>query len=66
MLLHILFQHSSATNYEAGGFDEVSKAQKAAISGEPTIFSKIIDKSIPADILYQDDEVIFVGEDINM
>ncbi|KAK3696963.1 hypothetical protein RRG08_023154 [Elysia crispata] len=50
--------HSSATNYEAGGFDEVSKAQKAAISGEPTIFSKIIDKSIPADILYQDDECL--------
>ncbi|KAL3308826.1 Histidine triad nucleotide-binding protein 2, mitochondrial [Cichlidogyrus casuarinus] len=33
---------------------EVSKAQTAQTSG-PTIFSKIIKKEIPADILYEDD-----------
>ena len=37
--------------------DEVAKAQKAEITPEPTIFSKIIDKSIPADILFEDDKV---------
>ena len=26
--------------------------------GAPTIFSKIIDKSIPADILYEDEQVL--------
>jgi len=41
--------------------DEVSKAQKVvqqAAQGKPTIFSKIIDKSIPAEILYEDDKCI--------
>ncbi|GFR62019.1 histidine triad nucleotide-binding protein 2 [Elysia marginata] len=52
-----LLLHSSAT-HGATGSDEVSKAQKAAISGEPTIFSKIVDKSIPADILYEDDKCL--------
>ena len=39
--------------------DEVSAAQKAAKEHEqkPTIFSKIIDKSIPADIVHEDDKV---------
>ena len=38
--------------------DEVKKAAEAASSvGQPTIFSKIIDKSIPADIIYEDDKV---------
>ena len=43
--------------------DEVAQAAKAAADaakttlGQPTIFSKIIDKSIPADILYEDDLV---------
>ncbi|RUS82715.1 hypothetical protein EGW08_009552 [Elysia chlorotica] len=50
--------HLSLTNYEGGVSDEVSKAQKAAISGEQTIFSKIVDKSIPADILYEDDKCL--------
>lgn len=36
--------------------DEVSKAQTAKLSGAPTIFSKIIDKKIPAKILYEDDQ----------
>ncbi|KAL4233908.1 Histidine triad nucleotide-binding protein 2 [Mactra antiquata] len=35
--------------------DEVTKAKAARKSAEPTIFSKIIDKSIPADILYEDE-----------
>lgn len=46
-----------------GGQDgEVGKAQKAAAAsekagGQPTIFSKIIDRTIPATILYEDDKV---------
>lgn len=39
--------------------DEVKKAKAATKSREPTIFSKIIDKSIPADIIYEDNEVFF-------
>lgn len=40
----------------------MGKAQKAAAAGEdaggqPTIFSKIIDRTIPATILYEDDKV---------
>ncbi|XP_071437268.1 adenosine 5'-monophosphoramidase HINT2 [Pithys albifrons albifrons] len=42
---------------------EVSKAQRAAaaseeVSGQPTIFSKIIDRTIPATILYEDDKCL--------
>ncbi|GBM42115.1 Histidine triad nucleotide-binding protein 2, mitochondrial [Araneus ventricosus] len=37
--------------------NEVSKAVKASkTTFKPTIFSKILDKSIPADILYEDDK----------
>ncbi|NXV36742.1 HINT2 protein, partial [Rissa tridactyla] len=48
----------------AGGQDgEVGKAQRAAAAGEdawgqPTIFSKIIDRSVPATILYEDDKCL--------
>lgn len=40
----------------------MGKAQRAAAAGEkaggqPTIFSKIIDRTIPATILYEDDKV---------
>ncbi|XP_048769194.1 uncharacterized HIT-like protein Synpcc7942_1390 [Ostrea edulis] len=35
--------------------DEMERAQGARKTGEPTIFSKIVDKSIPADIMYEDD-----------
>ncbi|XP_071941451.1 adenosine 5'-monophosphoramidase HINT1-like [Antedon mediterranea] len=43
--------------------DEVEKANVAAAKQvysqpEPTIFSKILDKSIPADIIYEDDKCI--------
>ncbi|KAK7107065.1 uncharacterized HIT-like protein Synpcc7942_1390 [Littorina saxatilis] len=39
--------------------DEVSKAKAASKSaGQPTIFSKILDKSIPADIIYEDSQCI--------
>lgn len=47
----------------AGGQDgEVGKARRAAAAGEeaasePTIFSKIISRSVPATILYEDDKV---------
>lgn len=44
----------------AGGQDgEVGKAQRAAaeVGTEPTIFSRIIARSVPATILYEDDEV---------
>lgn len=37
---------------------EVAKAQKAAPGGaSPTIFSRILDRSLPADILYEDQQV---------
>ncbi|VDH98662.1 histidine triad (HIT) family protein [Mytilus galloprovincialis] len=38
--------------------DEVKKAKAATKSREPTIFSKIIDKSIPANIIYEDNECL--------
>lgn len=38
--------------------DEVLKAKDATFTAEPTIFSKIIDKTIPADILYEDDKCL--------
>ncbi|KAL8583261.1 Histidine triad nucleotide-binding protein 2, mitochondrial [Nucella lapillus] len=39
--------------------DEVSKAQAAtAKHAQPTLFSKILDKTIPADIIYEDDKCI--------
>ncbi|KAL3204945.1 hypothetical protein MRX96_041073 [Rhipicephalus microplus] len=38
--------------------DEVAKAQNATVTaGKPTIFSKILDGSLPADIIYKDDKV---------
>lgn len=51
-----LTSHLAAQQYStSGGCSEVDKAQKAKKSAEPTIFSKILDKSIPADIIYEDD-----------
>ncbi|KAH8030338.1 hypothetical protein HPB51_006770 [Rhipicephalus microplus] len=39
--------------------DEVAKAQNATVTaGKPTIFSKILDGSLPADIIYKDDKCI--------
>lgn len=43
--------------------DEVHLAEEASKkygSPGPTIFSKIIDKTIPADIIYEDNRVTFV------
>ena len=37
---------------------EEDKAKAASPSTEKTIFQKIIDKEIPADILYEDDQVL--------
>ncbi|NXN91866.1 HINT2 protein, partial [Rhinopomastus cyanomelas] len=39
---------------------EVGKAQRAAeaSTGQPTIFSKIIDRSVPATILHEDDKCL--------
>ncbi|XP_075529740.1 putative HIT-like protein slr1234 isoform X1 [Dermacentor variabilis] len=43
----------------SSGSDEVAKAKNATASvGKPTIFSKILDGSIPADIIYKDDKCI--------
>ncbi|GFO14979.1 histidine triad nucleotide-binding protein 2 [Plakobranchus ocellatus] len=50
--------HCSASTSQSSGSDEVSKAQNAVQSGTPTIFSKIVDKSIPADILHEDEECL--------
>ncbi|KAF0294621.1 Histidine triad nucleotide-binding protein 1 [Amphibalanus amphitrite] len=38
--------------------DEVEKARAAKPAPGPTIFDKIIDKSIPADIIYEDDQCL--------
>uniref|UniRef100_A0AAF6YW67 Histidine triad nucleotide binding protein 2 n=1 Tax=Bos taurus TaxID=9913 RepID=A0AAF6YW67_BOVIN len=39
--------------------DEVAKAQQAAPGGAaPTIFSRILDRSLPADILYEDQQCL--------
>ncbi|KAM4876773.1 adenosine 5'-monophosphoramidase HINT2 [Thomomys bottae] len=39
--------------------NEVAKAQKAAPGGAaPTIFSRILDRSLPADILYEDPQCL--------
>lgn len=41
--------------------DEVEKAKKAATTAKtdgPTIFDKIIDKTIPADLLYEDEKCL--------
>ena len=42
---------------ETGGMDEVKKAQEAK-EEEITIFDRIVKKEIPANIVYEDDEVI--------
>ncbi|XP_044300003.1 histidine triad nucleotide-binding protein 2, mitochondrial [Varanus komodoensis] len=42
-----------------GPEEEVEKAQRAAReAGAPTVFSRILDGSLPADILYQDDKCV--------
>lgn len=39
--------------------NEVSKAQQAAPGGAaPTVFSRILDRSLPADILYEDQQCL--------
>ncbi|KAH9519416.1 Histidine triad nucleotide-binding protein 2, mitochondrial [Bulinus truncatus] len=38
--------------------DEVSKAKNSKLTDSPTIFSKIINKTIPAKILYEDDKCL--------
>ncbi|XP_053264932.1 adenosine 5'-monophosphoramidase HINT2 [Podarcis raffonei] len=45
-----------ATQGPPGG--EVEKAQRAAEGSGPTVFSKILDGSIPADIIYKDDQCV--------
>jgi histidine triad (HIT) family protein len=63
MLKHAVWKINSAKLYMSmvcssrGCSDEVSKAQRVAhqsAQGKSTIFSKIIDKSIPAKILHED------------
>ena len=54
----VIFQTCALSS---GDDSEVSKAKAAEkYVGKPTIFSKIIDKSIPADIIYEDDKVEFI------
>jgi histidine triad (HIT) family protein len=36
---------------------EVLKAQAATDTGEPTIFDKIINREIPADVVHEDEHV---------
>ncbi|XP_052811211.1 adenosine 5'-monophosphoramidase HINT1-like [Mya arenaria] len=56
LTLRILMSKEMSSGSSGG--DEVSKAQTAQPSAQPTIFSKIIDKTIPADILYEDDQCL--------
>ncbi|XP_071113209.1 adenosine 5'-monophosphoramidase HINT1-like isoform X1 [Haliotis cracherodii] len=57
LISRITPQTQSITLSTDCGSDEVSKAQAAAkYTGQPTIFSKILDKTIPANILYEDDQ----------
>lgn len=45
-------------------FSEEDKAQKAAKTSSPTIFDKIIQKTIPAEIIYEDSECL-AFQDVN-
>ncbi|XP_075529741.1 putative HIT-like protein slr1234 isoform X2 [Dermacentor variabilis] len=57
MQKRLLYLTSSKSS--SSGSDEVAKAKNATASvGKPTIFSKILDGSIPADIIYKDDKCI--------
>ncbi|KAK2192088.1 hypothetical protein NP493_39g04028 [Ridgeia piscesae] len=56
---HLLVS-DNVRSYASVKSDEAEKAKTTAATlkdtiGQPTIFSKIIDKSIPADIVYEDD-----------
>ena len=49
--------------------DEEAKAKAAAAAGPAagkTIFQKIIDREIPADIIYEDDHVIPEAKSLNI
>ncbi|XP_059167099.1 adenosine 5'-monophosphoramidase HINT1-like [Physella acuta] len=54
--------HASAaplhTSTNSCASDEMTKAQKAKETDAPTIFAKIINKTIPAKILYEDREAV--------
>uniref|UniRef100_A0A3Q1MXK6 Histidine triad nucleotide binding protein 2 n=1 Tax=Bos taurus TaxID=9913 RepID=A0A3Q1MXK6_BOVIN len=55
--LELLAQVRGAAGVTDG--DEVAKAQQAAPGGAaPTIFSRILDRSLPADILYEDQQCL--------
>lgn len=42
--------------------EEVERAQRAAEQPGPTVFSRILDGSIPAHVLYEDDQVGGAGD----
>lgn len=49
---------STSARFFSSGETEVDRARTApAFDGKPTIFSKIIDKTIPADVIFEDDKV---------
>lgn len=53
-LTHLQVRGAAGVN----GGNEVAKAQQASPGGTaPTIFSRILDRSLPADILYEDQQV---------
>ena len=61
-----IYRQSSSTTQKGSHSDEVERARKADLERqstsseaqqEPTIFSKILSKQIPADIIYEDTEV---------
>eukprot|EP00118_Oscarella_pearsei_P007685 m.38306 g.38306 ORF g.38306 m.38306 type:complete len:157 (+) comp32556_c0_seq1:562-1032(+) len=51
-------RRSVAHRFYSPGSDEVKKAQAAAGGQQETIFSKILRKEIPADIIHEDDKCI--------
>lgn len=62
MLLRVCLFACLCQSFCSSTRDEVRLAKEASKKygkPEPTIFSKIIDKTIPADIIYEDDKVSY-------
>jgi len=55
-----LYSVIRVVNYRLFSEDEVSRAASATFSKTPstTVFSRILNKELPADIVYEDDKVL--------
>jgi len=56
--LRTAFTSASTTRFNSNMSEAAAASAAAATAGGPTIFDKIIDKSIPADIVYEDDKCL--------